>query len=142
MDLLQHFASRQVRQVFAWGIDDCVTLPADWVAEISGFDPMLDLRGRYDSLASCQRITGFLTNPLGVIAPRMNRFAVVAAQDVQRGDVAAVMSAMAGGVHAHGAICLGDGQWMARGAAGLTVLQPIKVLAAWHIARPEGVSNE
>lgn len=142
MDALQHFASRQVRQAFAWGIDDCMTLPADWVAEVAGFDPMLDLRGRYDSFASCQRVTGFLTAPLAVIGPRMDRLPVIGVADVSRGDVALVMSAAVGGMHAHGAICLGNGQWMARGPAGLTVLQPAKVLTAWRLGLPQGVSDQ
>lgn len=135
MDALHHFASRQVRRAFAWGIDDCVTLSADWVSEVSGFDPMLDLRGRYDSLASCQRVTGFLTNPLVVIGPRMERLPIIQAGDAQRGDVALVVSAIVGGMHAHGAICLGDSKWMARAPAGLTVLHPVKVVAAWRLGQ-------
>lgn len=142
MDALQHFASRQVRQTFAWGIDDCITLTADWVAEVAGFDPMLDLRGRYDSLASCQRMTGFLTNPLAVIAPRMAPLATVPIGDARRGDVGLVMSPGLGGMQAHGAICLGQRQWMARGVVGLTVLAPEKGLAVWRVGLPRREAAE
>lgn len=133
MDTLQHFVSRQLRQAFAWGLDDCVTMPADWVAEIAGFDPMFDLRGRYDSLAGCQRLTGFLTDPLRMIAPRMAGADPVPPAQAARGDVGVILLALGGAVQPHGGICLGDGAWVVRGQGGVTVGHPAKVLAAWRI---------
>jgi hypothetical protein len=132
MDALQHFASRQMKVRFVWGVNDCITMPADWVDEVAGFDPMLDLRGRYDSAASCQRMTGFLTDPLRLIEPRMSPFAKVALSEVARGDVGVVLSTFAGAMQPHGAVHLGDGLWLARGLSGISAVPVYKILAAWR----------
>lgn len=40
---------------FAWGDNDCCTFAADAVREMTGVDPMAELRGRYDSARSAAR---------------------------------------------------------------------------------------
>jgi hypothetical protein len=40
----------------AWGQNDCVTFAADVVRELTGDDPMSDLRGTYDSPLSAARV--------------------------------------------------------------------------------------
>lgn len=133
MDRLQHFASRETQCRFAWGDRDCITFPADWVVEICGYDPMADLRGRYDSLATCQRLTGFLIDPLRVVAPRMEGLAEIVSSAVARGDVGVVLMPFGGVLQPHGAIALGGGQWIMRGLAGVIVCQPPKIAAAWRV---------
>lgn len=137
MDNLQYFVSGQMAVRFCWGVDDCITLAADWVRHVMGFDPMQDLRGRYDSLISCERVTGFLTDPLRLVADRMGGCAVVDPGDQQRGDVGLVLSPMAGGMHAHGAIYLGKGLWVARALTGITTMTPHKVLRGWRVGMPQ-----
>lgn len=131
-DRLSHFASLQMRRPFAWGADDCLTLPADWLAEVTGSDPMADLRGRYDSAAACQRLTGYFHDPVSVVAPRMGRFA---AQDgtVQRGDVGLVMTVLGNAPRFHGAIFLGQSKWLVRSIqTNIDLIQPEKVICAWR----------
>lgn len=133
MDELQYFVSGQLAVRFSWGVDDCITLAADWVRRVLEFDPMQDLRGRYDSLSSCERMTGFLTDPLRLVADRMRGCAVVDPGGQQRGDVGLVLSPLAGGMHAHGAIYLGKGLWVARAPKGITTMTPHKVLRVWRV---------
>jgi len=45
-----------IGQPHAWGRHDCVTFAADAVREITGHDPMGDLRGTYDSPLSAARV--------------------------------------------------------------------------------------
>lgn len=133
MDLLQHFLSREVHHRFSWGDRDCITMPADWVREICGHDPMADLRGRYNSFASCERLTGFSTDPMWVILPRMVGLDAVDLADIGRGDIGLVLLPFGGVLRPHGAIALGSGQWAMRGLSGVSVCQPSKVAAAWRV---------
>lgn len=126
-DRLQHFESRQMRLDFEWGVTDCMTLPADWIVETCGFDPMANLRGRYDSAARCQRLTGFFTDPVAAMGHRLD--ALARAETPARGDVGIVLQAG----HRVGAIHLGGRTWLARAPAGLTVFEPGKVLVAWSV---------
>lgn len=41
---------------FAWGTNDCTTLAADWVAEMTGADPIADIRGWDDALSARRTI--------------------------------------------------------------------------------------
>lgn len=131
MDALQYFASRQMRLRFDWGQHDCVTLPADWVEALTGHDPMADLRGRYHSLASCQRLTRFLTDPVAAIGDRLGHLPQTSAAALQRGDVGIVLTLAGGEQRFHGGICLGAGKWLLRDLAGVAMITPRKVIAGW-----------
>ncbi len=132
MDPLSHFASLQMRRPFAWGVDDCLTLPADWLVMVTGHDPMADLRGRYDTAASCQRLTGFFHDPDSVVSPRMAAFAVQEAQP-QRGDVALVMTMLGGVARFHGGIFLGQSKWLVRSIQkNIDLIQPDKIIRQWQ----------
>ena len=41
---------------FGWGSNDCCTLAADWVAEMTGTDPIADIRGWDDALSAARTI--------------------------------------------------------------------------------------
>lgn len=116
-----------------WGETDCILLPADWVHRVRGVDPAEDLRLTYASMAECQRVTRFFTDPLGVIAPRMARAGVPATQSPCAGDVGLVMMPGDGAPLAHGAVCLGD-TWAVKLQSGaVTAFRPSKLLAAWGV---------
>jgi hypothetical protein len=131
-DHLSHFASVQMRRPFAWGTDDCLTLPADWLAKVTGLDPMADLRGRYDSAATCQRLTGFFNNPDSVVSPRMAGFAAREGM-AQRGDVGLVMTLLGNVPRFHGAIFLGKTKWLVRSIQqNIDLIEPAKVIRIWQ----------
>ena len=41
---------------FSWGTNDCTTLAADWIAEMTGADPIADIRGWTDALSAARTI--------------------------------------------------------------------------------------
>lgn len=131
MDLYA-FLNRMMAQPFVWGECDCVTMPADWVSLITGKDPAADLRMTYSSAGECQRVTRFFTDPLGVVAPRMQACGLAETIDPQRGDVGVVM--LHGMSRAHGAICLDGNIWGLKGPGGMAAQMPSEVLRAWKVA--------
>lgn len=134
-DPLSYFLSLQMRVAFAWGECDCILQPADWVRVVTGTDPAADLRGRYHNAATCQRLTGFLTDPMPVIAPRL-AFLPRGEGDPARGDVGLVLRLMAGACTPHGAIYLGEGKWAVKDMDGSTFIEPHKVAAFWRVGLP------
>lgn len=117
---------------FDWGICDCVLAVADWVLARTGVDPAADLRLTYRGAGECQRVTGFFTDPLSVIGPRMDRIAP-RTDAPGPGDVGLVLVAVDGVVQPHGAVCLGGGLWGLKVEAGAMTTKRAKVLAAWSI---------
>lgn len=132
MTPLYHEINRWMAAPFGWGEMDCVLACADWVRRVTGHDPAEDLRLTYDDAGSCQRATGFLRDPLGVVGPRMARFPVTTRPE--RGDVALVKIVLDGRVHVVGAVCLGDEGWAIKAASGaLTTRAVLGILRAWSI---------
>jgi hypothetical protein len=106
-DPLFPFLNSMMGRAFVWGECDCVTMPADWVQCRTGRDPAEGLRLTYGSAAECQRVTGFFTDPVGVIGPRLAGCGLHLTDKPKRGDVG-VMALEIGG-RPFGAICL-DGE--------------------------------
>lgn len=116
-----------------WGETDCILLCADWVKRIRGNDPAEDLRLTYASMAECQRVTRFFTDPLGVVAPRMARVGLDRASVPVPGDVGLVMIPGDGAPLPHGAMCLGE-TWAVKLQSGaVAAFRPAKLLAAWGV---------
>lgn len=61
--IMHHWAS----QPFVWGWSDCALGLADWIEAVRGVDPAAHLRGTYSCAQSCQRHTGWFTDPVAVI---------------------------------------------------------------------------
>ena len=85
----------------AWGQHDCVTFAADAVREITGRDPMGDLRGTYDTPLSAARVmkqagADNLGDLAGLHLPE------VAPSEARRGDVI-----LSGGDMEFLAVCVG-----------------------------------
>jgi hypothetical protein len=119
---------------FQWGERDCITLVADYVRLRTGQDPAADLRLTYSTAGECQRVTRFFTDPLGVVAPRMEAAGLSLTETPRRGDVGVVLLDLGASVHPHGAICLGGGVWAVKTQeSGVLAMAPLKVLAAWGV---------
>ena len=53
---------------FVWGWSDCaICVVADWHIELHGTDPAAHLRGTYSDPQSCQRATGWFSDPVRVV---------------------------------------------------------------------------
>lgn len=117
-----------------WGEADCVTLCADWVQQVRGVDPAADLRWTYGSAGECQRVTGFFSDPIGCIGPRMEAVGLRKTAAPVAGDVGILLMPVSGGsARPYGAICLGR-QWAAKMIeGGVHASPPFKILAAWSV---------
>lgn len=118
---------------FVWGECDCILILGDWIARVRGIDPFAKDRMTYDSFASCQRVTKFFSDPVGVLE---DRFAVLGGLDqVYRpapGDIAVLD--MAGQRHPVGGLWLGQ-CWAIKAPEGATTVVPEAVtpLAIWRV---------
>ena len=52
---------------FEWGRSDCALALADWYRVLHGRDPAAHLRGQYFDALSCQRLCGWMTDPVRVV---------------------------------------------------------------------------
>lgn len=117
-----------------WGIADCITLLADWVLRCTGIDPAEDVRLTYRSAGEAQRVWRFYSDPLRVVAPRLERCGLSRTDDHVAGDVGVVMIEDCAGTMPHGAICLGGQSWATK-SVDCSVMRyeaPV-VLAAWGV---------
>lgn len=115
---------------FRWGAHDCVTFAADCVLAMTGFDPLSDYRGDYDSEIGAGRIllerghetlADAITEQLG--APLEN------VRMMGRGDVALVEH---DGTRAAG-VCLGHVVAVPAKTRGLAFLPRDHATAGWRI---------
>lgn len=133
MDLLYRELHHWLSRPFVWGECDCMIVLGDWVKAVKGIDPVEEIRYTYDSKFSCQRATGFFTDPVGVV----RRFAEEKAglsptDDPVKGDVGVIEVPVDGKLEAAGAIFTGK-SWAVKAPFGTTTTQPIRVLAAWSV---------
>jgi hypothetical protein len=117
---------------FVWGVSDCMLAIADYLKSATGIDCAAHLRGAYNDMASCARLTGYHLDPVAAAEDCVRRIPLQRIESPQEGDVGVVIPDHSGrGV---GAIFLGrTGNWAVRGEAGLVIGRPVKVLAAWSV---------
>lgn len=117
-----------------WGLDDCMTSVCAWIEAQTGVDPMGEFRAAYDGPVSCERVTGFLSDPVAVCARQFEGLAGLSRTDVPApGDVAVIVLG-ADARWPHGALWLGD-CWAVKGEGGATTVHPALVhpLAIWSV---------
>lgn len=122
---------------FIWGETDCILVLADWIERVRGADPAADIRGTYDSRGSCQRETGFLRDPVGVVEKSLATIGgLERTQEPLTGDIAILrLMESDGRVSPCGALWLGSA-WGCKGPSGATTLHPsnvVEVLAIWSV---------
>jgi len=127
---LSQECARARESMFTWGSHDCVTFAADCVLAMTGFDPLGDWRGAYDSEIGAGRLLvarghGSLEDAIAErLGPPLSNVARMG-----RGDVALVDRA---GTRAAG-ICLGEVVAVPAQTAGLVYVSRSAALAAWRI---------
>ncbi|PTX39076.1 hypothetical protein IQ03_00561 [Gemmobacter caeni] len=125
--------NRWRRLTYRWGEADCVTLCADWCVRCGWPDPAADLRLTYESMAECQRVTRFFSDPLAVVAPRMAAAGLALTAQPVGGDVGIVLQIAPGVTRPHAALCLGEAWAVKETSGAVTAFRPQKVLAAWGV---------
>lgn len=124
-------------RAFQWSEMDCCTTLGDWVARVTGRDPAAHLRGLYDSPADCQRLTGFLTDPVGAIEACLYTIGgLPRVETPRRGDVAVYRRL--GERWPFGGVWLGE-LWVSKGRDSVTYLSPeiVQPLAIWRLGYAE-----
>lgn len=126
---LADYIEARRRTPFAWGLHDCCTFAAGWVALATGTAPFPELRRHRTAYAAtralvragCRDAAAIATLALG---PPLARTAFAARGDVVAIDVAPGKPALG--------ICLGADSAFA-GAAGLLFLPATAVTRAWRV---------
>ncbi|WP_226628433.1 DUF6950 family protein [Alloyangia pacifica] len=134
--LMQEMNRWNLRE-FQWGEMDCGTTVADWVWRVKGADPMAHVRGMYDSPASCQKLLGVVTDPVGAYERCFATIGGLPRVDAQsRGDVA--VCARYGERFPIGAIWNGR-QWISKGRDCVTFLDAriVQPFAIWGLGYAE-----
>lgn len=112
-----------------WGRADCVTVLADWVLRVRGFDPMAGLRLTYGSAGECERVTRFFSAPVALFASRLEPM-LARTDSPRRGDVA-VLRGLDG--RPCGGLCLGAHWGSFFESGGAMAWRPPVIEAAWRV---------
>lgn len=111
---------------FGWGLHDCCTFAADAVREMTGADPIADLRGQWDDEVSALRL---LKDHGGIEVLASERLGEqIAPAFAQRGDV--VLHTLTGR-EALG-VCVGD-RFAAVGDVGVELVPMSHAVRAWRV---------
>ncbi|MBD0416499.1 DUF6950 family protein [Oryzicola mucosus] len=132
MDHLYAHLHRWMAEPFVWGKSDCILSLADYVMSLGHPDPAAKWRGTYDSALTCQRVSGFLNDPVRLIEEGVAPLGFARVQQAERGDIGVIRFTDDGKVVSTGAICLGN-NWAVRGEQRLVIGAPISVVAAWRV---------
>ena len=122
---------------FAWGASDCLTLVADAAQALTGFDPMAQYRGRYQSGGGAARLLKKAGHAdLG--AALAARFEEVAPAMARRGDAGLVETTVRGrlslaAVVITGAEVVGKSPPGRDGGTGLSIVSRDRLVRAFRI---------
>jgi hypothetical protein len=111
---------------FAWGTQDCCTLPCDVALAMSGTDPMADLRDTYSTKESAAAVIADAGGLIALAAARLD-------------DEITPLRASVGDAGYHEvvgmpslAVCAGP-HWLTVGPKGIAVLAASHVTRAWRV---------
>lgn len=132
MDTLYAHVHKWMATPFIWGESDCMLVLADYLIDLGYADIGDKWRGTYDSALSCQRVSGFLTDPVKPLREGARRLNLTETDNPVRGDIGVItVRHKDGKIKAVGAVCLGR-NWAIKSEQSVLVDKPIQILAAWH----------
>lgn len=115
---------------FLWGESDCMLDVANYLLLLTGYDCGGRYRGKYATALECQRVSGFLDDPITPFSLCVGEFPLQHAIVPVRGDVAVVSIMDGRKLRSVGAICLGK-NWAIKAEMGLAI-GPVKtILKSW-----------
>lgn len=129
---LADFLAAASRTPFAWGTFDCCLWLADWLVARGYPDPAVELRGRYRTARTCQRLVARNGGLLATVEACARRARLELTAAPISGDVGVVEALTRAGAGPVGALCLGR-RWAILGERGLIVAE-MRPLAAWRVA--------
>ena len=133
MDALYAELHRWMASPFVWGEDDCMLAIANYLIRLGYPDGGKRYRGQYDSALTCQRVTGYLVDPVKPMAECVAELGMRETKEPQRGDVAVVRFRDADNkLRATGAIFLGR-NWAIRSEFKVVIQNKVEMLAAWRV---------
>ena len=124
--LLAEFVDSRKAMPFEWGVNDCVTMAADWVIAATGEDPIEDIRGWNDALSAARTIESLgglsqaVTDRIGPEIP--TAFA-------QRGDLVMHEETDRPGL----GVCIGDRFAAPLEAGGVALVPMSRAVCAWRV---------
>lgn len=122
---LSEFYRDRRNRPFEWGENDCCTLAADWVAEITGADPIDDIRGWDDALSAARTIES-LGGMRAAVTDRLGE--PIDWMLAQRGDVVLLV------VNRRDTLGVCMGQFaLAPGEDGALLVQMAQAECAWRV---------
>lgn len=134
MDTLYAHLHKWLTEPFIWGETDCMMVLADYLIALGYDDAAAEWRGLYDSAASCQKVSGFIKDPVGVMDKAATLIGLEPTDEPTRGDVGVVQIVDQTGPKTMGAVCLGK-NWAFKGHNTVVIGKPISILAAWKVER-------
>lgn len=126
-ELLALYVESRRHLPYAWGTNDCVTFAADAILEITGEDPLGDLRGTWTNEEEAMAV---LAVAGGLRAAADARFRRVDKNFAQRGDLCLVKD---GAGNPSLAIAVGGGHCAAPGSEELLLVSMNEVRLAWAV---------
>ncbi|MFY0620036.1 DUF6950 family protein [Shimia sp.] len=123
---------RWMAMPFDWTDANCAFCVADWIKQVRGVDPAAADRFTFADMASCQRATGFFSDPVGVFAERIEAAGLTRGNELKAGDVGILE--VAGERTALAGVFTGS-SWAFKGPNGTTTRRPdqVRVLAFWSV---------
>ena len=133
MDIIYATAHKWMATPFVWGASDCMLVLADYLVALGYIDIGDKWRGTYDSALSCQRASGFLTDPVKPLRDGVARIPLDETMEPERGDIGVIrMRDGNGKMHGVGALFLGK-NWAVKGENQVMVGPASEILAAWSV---------
>jgi len=119
---------------FEWGVCDCCLVVADWVWRVKGQDPAAHIRGMYDDVVSCERLTGFIRHPVDAIeACAQTIGGLPRVETAGKGDIA-ILRRLDAPARPFAGVWTGT-HWAGKAQDGVTVLDPrvAQPIAIWGL---------
>ncbi len=132
MDDLTRELNRWMATPFDWTEMNCCFVVADWINAVRGIDPAEGDRWMFDDMGSCQRATGYFSDPVGVFGARMEAVGIKRGNELKRGDVGVLK--LSDQRHPIPGVFTGK-SWAFKGPDGTTSRHPrtVEVLAFWSL---------
>jgi hypothetical protein len=130
MDSVYRHLHKSLATPFQWSESDCYVDVANYLFERTGYDCATRFRGKYHDALSCQKISGFLTNPIKPLEDCLSEFPLKITTKPERGDIGIVTIMHAGKPSPIGGVFLGK-NWAMKLFNGLSIGEVSGVLKVW-----------